>query len=122
MATRELVILRAAILQHSMYEWHQHVRIGQQAGLTARQIIGLHHWRQKPRLLPVRARPPGYTDALAATDHPAADVYDELAAEFPPATVVGVTILAAFYFATAKFLGSMEVQTETPFVGWEVAE
>ena len=49
-------------------------------------------------------------------------MYDELAAEFPPATVVGVTILAAFYFATAKFLGSMEVQTETPFVGWEVTE
>ena len=45
-ATRELVILRAAILQHSMYEWHQHVRIGQQAGLTARQINALHHWRQ----------------------------------------------------------------------------
>ena len=37
--TRELVILRTAILHHSIYEWHQHVRIGRQAGLTDDRIV-----------------------------------------------------------------------------------
>ena len=121
-ATRELVILRAAILQHSMYEWHQHVRIGKQAGLTAKRINALHHWRQSDLFSPAERALLQYAEALSSTDHPGQEAFDEVASHFPPATVVGVTILAAFYFATAKFLGAMEVQTETPFIGWEVPE
>ena len=122
LVTRELVILRAAILQHSMYEWHQHVRIGRQAGLTTGQVNALHHWRQGNAFTPPQRALLQYVDALSSTDHPGQEAFDELAAHFPPATVVGVTVLAAYYFATAKFLGAMEVQTETPFIGWEVPE
>src|SRR5271154_955906 len=35
---RELVILRIGFLCKSGYEWAQHVRIGQQAGLTSTEI------------------------------------------------------------------------------------
>src|SRR5512140_2836554 len=48
--TRELAILRTAILHRSAYEWHQHVRSGRQAGLRDEQILALHHWRESTLL------------------------------------------------------------------------
>jgi alkylhydroperoxidase family enzyme len=118
-ATRELVILRCAIVRQSTYEWHQHVRIGREAGLADDQVRDLHHWRTSERFSPAEKAIFAYVDALAETDHPSADVFAGLAAHYPPATLVGITVLAAFYFATARFLGAMEVQTEQSFIGWE---
>jgi alkylhydroperoxidase family enzyme len=118
--TREIAILRCAIVRHSMYEWHQHVRIGRAAGVTDAQINALHHWHNSDLFSPPEKAMLGYLDALAETDHPSQQVFDELTRHFPVGTVVGITILGAFYFMTAKFLGAMEVEPETPFVGWTV--
>ncbi|MBI2767777.1 MAG: carboxymuconolactone decarboxylase family protein [Chloroflexi bacterium] len=118
--TRELVILRCALLQHSTYEWHQHVRIGRAAGVTDAEIKALAHWKTEGGFSDSEKALFAYADALSSTDHPGRDVFDGLAAHFEPAALVGITILVAFYFATAKFLGAMEVDTETPFVGWPV--
>lgn len=118
--TRELVILRTAILQHSAYEWHQHVRIGRQAGLSDARIVGLHHWRAGDLYSASERAILAYVDALAASDHPPTDVHASLAAHFPPATIVGVNLLVGYYVMTAKFLGAMEVETEGPFAGWQL--
>ena len=119
-ATRELVILRAAYLQDSAYEWHQHVRIGRGAGLTDAQINALRDWQSSDLFSAAERALFGYTDAMAVSNHASGPAYDALAKEFPPATVVGVTVLIAFYFATAKFLSSMEVMTEDTFIGWDL--
>lgn len=119
-ATRELVILRCAYLQNSAYEWHQHVRIGRDAGLSDDQIRGIIDWKNCGLFGPEVRALFQYADSMAASDHPGTAVFDELRKHYPDATVVGVTILVAFYFATAKFLSAMEVQTEDPFVGWVV--
>ena len=119
-ATRELAILRTAILQHSMYEWHQHVRIGREAGLTDDRIRALHHWRTSELFSEPERAILGYVDALSASDHPLEEVHDELAKHFPPATLVGINLLTGFYGMTAKFLGAMEVEPEENFVGWEL--
>lgn len=118
--TRELVILRTAILQHSAYEWHQHVRSGRRAGLSDARIVGLHHWRASELYSEAEQAVLAYVDALAASDHPSADVHEALAAHFPSATVVGINLLVGYYLMTAKFLGAMEVETEGPFVGWQL--
>jgi alkylhydroperoxidase family enzyme len=118
--TRELVILRNAILRHSIYEWHQHVRIGRSAGLSDERIVALHHWRESGLFSESEKALLGWVDALGASDHPPADAYDALALRFDQGTIVGVTLLSAFYAMTAAFLGSMEVETEEPFVGWEL--
>jgi 4-carboxymuconolactone decarboxylase len=119
-ATRELVILRCAYLQNSAYEWHQHVRIGRDAGLSDDQIRGIVDWKNCALFGPEVRALFQYADAMAVSDHPGAAVFNELAKHYPASTVVGVTILVAFYFATAKFLAAMEVQTEDAFVGWVV--
>lgn len=119
-ATRELVILRTAILQHSAYEWHQHVRLGRQAGLSDERIVALHHWRGSEVFSEEERAILGYVDALAASDHPPAEVHAALAAHFPPGTIVGINLLVGYYIMTAKFVGGMEVETESGFVGWQL--
>lgn len=118
--TRELVILRTAILHHSTYEWHQHVRIGRAAGLSDERIVALHHWRNSDKFTAAERALLGYVDALAASDHPTDDSHNALAEHFDASTIVGINLLTGFYGMTAKFLGAMEAETEEPFVGWQL--
>ena len=118
--TREIVILRTALLRKSTYEWHQHVRIGLAAGLTDAHINALHHWGDSGLFSEDEKILLAYVDALAKNDHPAQYIFDAMQHHFPQTTVAGVTALVGFYFMTALYLGAMDVETETPFVGWEV--
>lgn len=118
--TRELVILRTAILRQSVYEWHQHVRIAQDAGVTLDEINALHDWHKSPLFNEAERAIFAYVDAVGETDHPAQEIHDALAAHYPPSTIAGINVLTGFYAMTAKFLGAMEVEPETPFVGWKV--
>ena len=117
---REIVILRTALLHKSVYEWHQHVRIGRDAGLSDARIIALHNWEASDLFSEFERAILGYVDALVASDHPAQKIHDALAKHLPVAGVVGVNLLIGTYIMTAKFLGAMEVQPETPFVGWQL--
>ncbi len=118
--TRELAILRTAILHQSRYEWHQHVRIAREAGVPDEKILALHHWRTSGLFSPAERALLAYVDAMAQTEHPLQSVHDDLARHFPPAAVVGINLLCGYYAMTARFLGAMEVETEEPFVGWEL--
>lgn len=118
--TRELAILRTAILHHSIYEWQQHVRIGRAAGLSDEQIVALHHWRGSELFSPAERAMLAYVDAVAATAHPSQEIHDELAKYWPNSAIVGINLLAGYYEMTAKFLGAMEVEPEEPFVGWQL--
>ena len=118
--TRELVILRAAYVQNSAYEWHQHVRIGRSAGVTDAEINAIRSWQEAGIFTPSEKALLAYTDAMARADHPGDAGFEALAKHFDAAAIVGITVLIAFYFATAKFLAALEVATEEPFIGWSV--
>jgi 4-carboxymuconolactone decarboxylase len=118
--TRELVILRCAYLRNSAYEWHQHVRIGRDAGLDNVTINALRNWRESERFSEAEKALFAWADAMAASDHPGDPAFAELQKHFDASAIVGITILIAYYFATAKFLAAMEVQTEETFVGWSL--
>ena len=118
---RELVILRTALLQKSVYEWHQHVLIGRSAGLSDAHIVALHEWQASTLFSGLERAILGYVDALVASDHPAQPIHDALAKHLPVAGVVGVNLLVGAYIMTAKFLGAMEVEPETSFVGWHLS-
>jgi alkylhydroperoxidase family enzyme len=119
-ATRELVILRAAYVRNSAYEWHQHVRIGREAGLSDAQINAVRMYRDSDVLSGREKALLAFVDALNVSNHPGQANWDAVAKHYDAAAMVGLTILIAFYFATASFLGTFEVTPEEPFVGWEV--
>ena len=118
--TREMVILRCAYLQNSAYEWHQHVRIGRDAGLDNATINAIRRWRDHPSFSESEQALFAWADGLAASDHPGDAAFDALSKHFDPSAVAGITVLISYYFATAKFLASMEVATEDAFVGWSL--
>jgi alkylhydroperoxidase family enzyme len=118
--TRELAILRTAILKGSTYEWHQHVRIGRDAGLSDTQINALWDWKTSPEFNDREKAVFAYIDAMHRDEVPHKDIHSRLASHFDAATITGVCLLTAYYAMTATFLAAMEVETEEPFVGWRL--
>jgi alkylhydroperoxidase family enzyme len=112
-AEAELVILRVAALCGSDYEWHQHVRLGQRAGLSAAQVArigdgpGAAGWSERERLL-LRA-----TDELVAARAIAEPTWGALvAAGFDERQLIELCLLAGHYAMLAGALNSLGVEPE----------
>lgn len=117
---REIVILRCAYTQQSTYEWHQHVRIASREGLTAAEINAVRDWRDSPLFSEEERALLAYVDELAATPRPSDEVFAAVARDRSTGEVFGVTVLITLYFQLARVMSALDLETEEPFVGWEV--
>lgn len=117
---RELVILRCAYTQRSTYEWHQHVRIATDAGITPAEINAIRDWHGSPLFSDGERALLAYVDALAAEPRPGDDVFAAVSRNRSPAEIFGVTALITTYFQLARVMAALDLETEEPFVGWEV--
>jgi alkylhydroperoxidase family enzyme len=113
---RELAILRTGFLCKAGYEWAQHVRIGQQAGLTDAEIAGLKQgplsdcWDAADRALLMA------TDQLVA-DHFIADAaWAALAGHFSEGEVLALIFTVGQYTMVSMFLNSAGVQLDPGLV------
>jgi len=118
---RELVILRCAFVKQSTYEWHQHVRIAVAAGISPTEINALRSWRDAAGFSDDERALLAYVDALAAQPRPEDDVFAAVARGRTPTELLGVTALVTTYFQLAQMMATFDLETEEPFVGWEVA-
>jgi len=118
---RELVILRAAFRKDSTYEWHQHVRIARDAGLSTADINAVRDWRNSGAFSGDERALLAYTDALAEGQLSDA-TYAAMADGRSDAEAVGITFLITLYFQLAAIMATFQLETEAPFVGWEVPE
>lgn len=120
--TRELVILRTAILQRSEYVWHHHVRIALELGIPEDVIRKLEHWQSSELVLfDERQRTIlGYVDEVARDRQPPVHLREGLARYYPPEAIVGLNLLVGFYRMTGMFACAMELETEGRFVGWQL--
>ncbi|WP_254764348.1 carboxymuconolactone decarboxylase family protein [Natrinema marinum] len=113
---REVVILAAARALEHEYEWHQHVRLGCEAGVTDAEIDAIS--RGDLAALEDRdAALVAYARSVALGDPRDGD-HDRLGEHYETDTVVGVAMLASHYVSTARTLDALDVATEEPFVGW----
>ncbi len=115
---RELVILAAARALEHPYEWHQHVRLGREAGVSDEEITAISEGRGEP-FDAQDAALLTYARAVALGDVRDGD-HDRLREEYDDEIVVGVAMLAAHYVATARVLDAMGIEPEEEFVGWQV--
>jgi 4-carboxymuconolactone decarboxylase len=118
--TREMVILRSAFNKQSKYEWHQHVRIGRDAGLTNDQINALRNPQRSSLFSEKEKVLLDYADAMARDNPPSEQQFRAMVEAWGEQTAVGVTMLVPFYEMTAKCLAALDVETEETFVGWTV--
>lgn len=118
--TRELVILRSAYNKQSRYEWHQHVRIGRDAGLSDEVILGLRNPQESPAFDERQKLLLAYVDAMNTDAAPNESLFEAMLTTWGEEATVGATLLVPFYEMTAKFLAAVDVQPEDAFVGWDL--
>jgi alkylhydroperoxidase family enzyme len=120
--SREIVILRCAFRKQSKYEWHQHVRIARDAGLSDELIHAVTDWRPSAVFAPEERVLLAYVDELADGPRPSDESLAAIASQHPREEVVGITFLITLYFQLAHVMAAFDLETETPFVGWEVGK
>lgn len=115
---RELAILALGAEMRADYEFHQHVRIALREGLTPEEILAVvagedEAFGQSEQVLLgyVRAYVNRSVDDAACAA--LAEAYDE-------PTVVGVSLLAGIYTMIGLLGDALDLETEEPFVGWDL--
>lgn len=116
---RELVLLAIAREIDSAYEWHQHVRIALLEGLTPAEIRRVaagefDDFEETERLVMA------FAQAAAGGEATDADV-DALRDRYEVQEVAGITALVSAYVCLDVILTTLDVETEEPFVGWDLA-
>lgn len=117
---REIVILRAAFSRQSTYEWHQHVRIARDAGLSDADINAVRNWKGASNFSAAEQALLAYVDALATNMRPDDASFAAVRKGRTDSELMGVTYLITLYFQLAQLMATMELETEEPFVGWEL--
>ncbi|HVD01848.1 MAG TPA: carboxymuconolactone decarboxylase family protein [Candidatus Dormibacteraeota bacterium] len=114
---RELVILRTAWRTGSVYEFGQHTRLGQTAGVAPAEVSrlaqpGVDGWS------PDDAALLAMVEDLHRSDRVSDPTWEALAARWSEAELVELLALAGFYRMTAGFLNSAGVELEAGVPGW----
>lgn len=119
---RELAILLAAAVNDSSYEWHQHVRIARDAGVTEAEMAAIAAGDfdafDGDETLLLR-----YADAVldGSVDDARHEVF---VAAYDESTAVGVASLVQGYTSLAGVIDALDVGLEDgeEFVGWDPRE
>jgi alkylhydroperoxidase family enzyme len=114
---REIVILRTGWRSGSVYEFGQHTRFGQEAGLTPEEIRrlateGTDGWRKDERDLVI------FADELCATNTVSDQTWAALARRWTEEELLELVVLAGFYRLVSGFLNTVGVQLEPGTPGW----
>lgn len=113
---REIVILRVGWRCASEYEFAQHTRLGQQAGLTDEEIArlagGAGEWSDDDAALVAMA------DELCADDVVSDATWARLAMRWDDQQMLELLVLAGFYRLVSGLLNSVGVALEPGAGGW----
>ena len=115
---REVLILATGRALDHEYEWHQHVRLGREAGLSDATINAISTG-DLDDLPDNEAALAAYGRALALGDLRDAD-HERLREHYDDGAVAGIAMLASFYLMTGRTLDALGVEPEEEFVGWTV--
>ncbi len=110
--TREMVILRIAVLNKAQIEFDSHVPFALREGLTERQIdsiasgeIDLEFGESDRAVL-------NYTDSMTRDVHVADDVFEAIRAAFNPREIMELTATIATYNLVSRFLEALSIDPE----------
>lgn len=118
---RELVILRIGVLCESEYEWYQHVSVGQAVGLAMDKIEAMKSG-DFALLSEREGRAVAYAEDIYHHGRVSEPVFEAARAEFAPAELIELNLLAGFYIMTAGHLLTLDIEAEdTPPLGATMA-
>jgi len=115
---RELALLALARALRTEYEWHHHVPVARDEGVTLEEIEAIadgeyDRFTDRERALLE------YAERFA--DQRVDDETHERVAEiYSDAAMLGLAVLLGFYVFMAHTLDALDVDLEEPFVGWNL--
>ena len=115
--TKELVILTVARARSARYEWHQHVDIARDKGVTTDEMraIGGDDFSVFSDEEFVLLQ---YAEAVATGDV-TDQIHAALASAYSPGEIVAVGLIVDFYVGLCNYVASVELPFEGgEFVGW----
>ncbi len=114
---RELAILTIARTVRAPYEWHQHVELGREAGISTDEIAAIA--RGDDSVFSEREQAITRYTAAVATGTVIDPLFEAAVEVTDVETVVGMTLLAGHYLMTARVLDALSVPIDGgEFAGW----
>jgi len=108
----ELVILRVAHNAESQYEWVQHERLAQRAGLSAEEVARVRLGPDAPGWAPRQTLLLRAADELHAERRISDELWAALACEYDERELIELCLLVGHYEMLAMTLRSLEVQLD----------
>jgi alkylhydroperoxidase family enzyme len=113
MRLREIAVLRLAHLSHCEYEWFQHIRIGGQHGLTARDFDAILAGAPAPDWSELDAMMLEAVDQLNATDTLDDGLWARLSRYFDRREMMELLFIIGAYKMSAWIFNAVGVQIES---------
>jgi len=115
--TKELVILTVARARGARYEWHQHVDIARDKGVSTDEMRAIGGWDfssfDDAEFVLLQ-----YAEAVA-TGEVTDQIHAALETAYDPAEIVAIGLLVDFYVGLCNYVASVELPFEGgEFVGW----
>ncbi len=111
-ATRELAILRIAVINKADYEFISHVPFALKAGLTQQQVDAIAAWPASTLFDPRQRAVLAYTDSMTKDVHVPQVTFDPIATHFDARGVTELTATIAAYNLVSRFLEAIEIDPE----------
>ncbi|MBN1381898.1 MAG: carboxymuconolactone decarboxylase family protein [Deltaproteobacteria bacterium] len=115
---REMLILRIGWLCRSEYEFGQHTRIGQQAGLTSEEIVNITKGPNAAGWDPFDAALLRAVDELHADAFISDDTWHVLSRRYDEKQMIDLIMTVGNYNMVSMFLNSVGVQLDPKLVGF----
>lgn len=110
-ALRELMILRGAQICHSDYEWQQHLKMAEQAGISAEKINQLSQWNQSVVFTEIEKTALELMEALLQ-GQVSDELFKKCSGFFSSSEYLELVLTGSFYAMVPRVLNALEVPLE----------
>lgn len=115
---RELALLALARELRTEYEWHHHIPVARDEGITVEEIRAIAD-REYDRFPDHERALLQYADQFA-NQRVDDETHERLADSYSDAAILGLSILLGFYVFMAHTLNALDIDLEEQFVGWDL--
>lgn len=109
---REIAIIRTGVLKGSVYEVHQHERIGRLLGMSDDLLTAIHAGPDAAVFTPLQRQVMALTDDIVANSRASDRTFAPLASQLSHAQMIELVICIGFYTMVSNFLSSLDIEVE----------
>jgi alkylhydroperoxidase family enzyme len=115
-STRELAIMRVALLEDSDYEWRHHWKLASAAGATEEQLRFVGVWTTSLCYSETERAALRAADELVADATLSAATWDELCTHWSHSQVIEILLTISFYLCVGRMIRALDLGLEDRYL------